>query len=311
MGVFIIFGGAGFIGSYLVEKLLSEGNRVVVADNLSTGTQRNVDLFTGHPGFSFHVHDTTVPFTYAGDVDAVVNLASPASPPDYLRRPIETLTVNSVGTLHTLELARKKGARYLLASTSEVYGDPLVHPQPETYWGNVNPVGPRSVYDESKRFAETAATAFREQYGTETRVARIFNTYGPRMRLDDGRVVTNMIGQALAGEPLTVYGDGTQTRSFCYATDTVDGLLRLLGSDYPHPVNIGNPAEITVRELADIIQQITGTHLPVEYRPLPQDDPKQRKPDITVARTELGWTPTVELRDGLARTFAHLRDENP
>jgi dTDP-glucose 4,6-dehydratase len=285
---------------------------VVCVDDFSTGRAGNVEHLVADERFVVVEHDVVAADTvarFAGDrFDVVMHLASPASPPEYLRRPIDTLDVGSVGTRHLLELAEVHGARFFLASTSEVYGDPLVHPQPEGYWGNVNPVGERSVYDEAKRFAEALTMAFHRSRGLDVRIVRIFNTYGPRMQADDGRVVTNFVNQALRGEPITVYGDGTQTRSFCYVTDEVAGLLALLDGEVTGPVNIGNPNEFTMLELAELVVELTGSDSVIEFHELPSDDPKLRQPDITVARTELGWEPTVQLRDGLRHTITWFRD---
>ena len=302
-------GGAGFIGAHLCRALVGRGWQVVAVDDLSTGRAGNVADLVGDPAFSLLERDVSRPFDVEGRVDAVLHFASPASPPDYLARPIETLQVGSLGTQQTLELARRNGARYLLASTSEVYGDPLVHPQPETYWGNVNPVGPRSVYDEAKRFAEAMATAYRRTHGTDVKIVRIFNTYGPGLRPGDGRAVPNFIAQALRGEPLTIYGDGSQTRSFCYVDDEVRGLLGLLLSEWAGgPVNIGNPEEHTIVELARTVVELTGSCSELVFQPLPADDPVRRCPDVTLATRELGWKPEVTLTDGLRRTIAWFRD---
>jgi dTDP-glucose 4,6-dehydratase len=303
----LVTGGAGFLGSHLCRTLLHRGWEVVAADNLLTGREANVADLAGER-FSLVERDVTRPLEVPGRLDAVLHFASPASPPDYLAHPIETMEVGSNGTRHTLELAREKGARYLLASTSEVYGDPLVHPQPEFYWGNVNPVGPRSVYDEAKRFAEAMATAYRTSHGVDVKIARIFNTYGPYLRPGDGRAVPNFITQALRGEPLTVYGDGSQTRSFCYVDDEVRGLLALLDSDWnAGPVNIGNPEEHTVLELAELVLEICGSSSPIVHAPLPADDPTRRRPDISLAERVLGWRPEVSLADGVARTVEWFR----
>ena len=304
----LVTGGAGFLGSHLCRALMARGWDVVAADNLLTGRRANVADLDGHAAFTFVEHDVTQPLALGGPVDAVLHFASPASPPDYLAHPLETLAVGSAGTRCTLELARAKGARYLLASTSEVYGDPLVHPQPETYWGNVNPVGPRSVYDEAKRFAEATATAYRTAAGVDVRIVRIFNTFGPYLRPGDGRAVPNFLDQALSGRPLTVYGDGTQTRSFCYVDDEVRGILALLDSDYAEgPVNIGNPGEHTILELAEVVLDVTGSESPIVFEPLPVDDPARRRPDISLAERVLGWRPEVSLRDGVARTAEWFR----
>ena len=307
MARIVVTGGAGFLGSHLVDALLDRGDEVVCIDNLLTGSTDNIEHVFGRQGFTFVEHDVSRYVWVPGPVDAVMHLASPASPVDYLEMPIQTLKVGSLGTHNCLGLAKAKGARFFLASTSEVYGDPLVHPQPETYWGNVNPVGPRGVYDEAKRFAEAITLAYHRNHGLEVRIVRIFNTFGPRMRARDGRVVSNFLVQALNGEPLTVYGDGTQTRSFCYVDDEISGFLALLDSDHTGPINIGNPAEFTMLELADIVNEVTGSDSPVVFEPLPVDDPTQRRPDITLARTLLGWEPKVDLRDGLARTADYFR----
>lgn len=304
---FIVSGAAGFIGSHLCDRLLDEGHEVLALDNLLTGSRANLAHLQGHPRFRFLQHDVCEPLEVEPPVDAVLHLASPASPKDYMRYPIETLDAGSTGTRRMLELARRHGARFLLSSTSECYGDPLVHPQPESYWGNVNPVGPRSCYDEAKRFAEALTMAYRRVHGLRTSIARIFNTYGPRMKLDDGRVVPTFLGQALRGAPLTVYGDGSQTRSFCYVSDMVEGLWRLLLSDEPGPVNLGNPTELTVLEFAQQILRLTGSRSPIEFLPLPQDDPRRRQPDITKARQVLGWEPRVALADGLRETIDWFR----
>jgi dTDP-glucose 4,6-dehydratase len=303
----VVTGGAGFLGSHLCDRLLAEGIEVVCIDNLLTGSLANIDHLFGRPGFTFVKHDVTNYIHVPGRVDFVLHFASPASPVDYLELPIQTLKVGSLGTHKALGLAQAVGARFLLASTSEVYGDPLVHPQPESYWGNVNPVGPRGVYDEAKRFAEAMTMAYHRFHGVSTRIVRIFNTYGPRMRARDGRVVPAFVCQALAGEPLTVFGDGSQTRSFCYVDDLIEGVVRVLFSELHEPVNIGNPAEMTVLQFAEAIRRLTGNHVPIEHRPLPVDDPKVRQPDITLARTRLGWQPRVPLEDGLARTVEYFR----
>ncbi len=307
----LVAGGAGFLGSHLCDALLDRGDEVVCVDNLVTGSARNVAHLADRAGFEFRDHDVTDPveaLTEAdlGPIDAVMNLASPASPKDYLALPIETLDVGSIGTRNLLELARHHGARFFMASTSEVYGDPLVHPQAESYWGHVNPIGERSVYDEAKRFSEALTTAYRRALGVDTRIVRIFNTSGPRMQVDDGRVVSNFIVQALRGEPLTIYGDGSQTRSFCYVADEIRGFLALLDSDEPGPVNIGNPVEFTMLELADLVLELTGSTAGIEHRPLPSDDPRQRRPDISIAAERLGWQPEVGLRDGLALTIPYF-----
>ncbi|MGB9604744.1 MAG: UDP-glucuronic acid decarboxylase family protein, partial [Bryobacteraceae bacterium] len=275
---FLVTGAAGFIGSHMCDRLLEEGHEVIAVDNLSTGSRANLEHLQGRPGFRFILHDVCEPLEIEEPLDGVLHLASPASPKDYLAHPIETLDVGSIGTRRMLELARRHGARFLLSSTSECYGDPLVHPQPESYWGNVNPVGPRSCYDEAKRFAEALTMAYRRVYGLRTSIARIFNTYGPRMKLDDGRVVPTFLDQALRGVPLTVYGDGSQTRSFCYVSDMIEGLWRLLLSGEPGPINLGNPVELTVLEFARRILELTGSRSPIEFRPLPEDDPRRRQP---------------------------------
>jgi dTDP-glucose 4,6-dehydratase len=303
----VVTGGAGFLGSHLCEHLLDRGDRVVAIDNLVTGRVANVEHLFGRRGFTFVEQDVSTYVWVPGEVDAVLHFASPASPRDYLEMPIQTLKVGSLGTHNCLGLAKAKGARFLLASTSEVYGDPQVHPQPETYWGHVNPVGPRGVYDEAKRFAEAMTMAYHRYHGLDVRIARIFNTYGPRMRIEDGRVVSNFLVQAIQGKPLTIYGDGRQSRSFCYVDDEVRGLLALLDSDVIGPVNIGNPGEFTVRELADLVLEVTGSPSEIVEEPLPVDDPTQRQPDLRLARERLGWEPTIPLREGLARTAEWFR----
>ena len=307
MARIVITGGAGFLGSHLADNLLARGDEVVAIDNLSTGNKANIEHLFGVEGFTFVEHDVSNFVWVPGDVDAVLHFASPASPIDYLEMPIQTLKVGSLGTHNTLGLALDKGATFFIASTSEVYGDPLVHPQTEEYWGNVNPVGPRGVYDEAKRFAEAMTMAYHRYHDLDTRIVRIFNTYGPRMRPDDGRVVSNFIVQALKGEPLTIYGDGTQTRSFCFVEDEVRGLIALLDSSENDPVNVGNPNEFTITELAEIVLEITGSSSKIEMHPLPTDDPTQRKPDITRARDILGWEPQVQLREGVERTIEYFR----
>jgi nucleoside-diphosphate-sugar epimerase len=304
----LLTGAAGFLGSHLAERLLKEGWEVIGVDNLSTGQRRNLDRLLAHPGFHFLQADVTRPLEVEGPLDWVLHFASPASPPRYQKLPIATLLVNAEGTRHLLDLALRKGARFFLASTSEVYGDPLVHPQPETYWGNVNPIGPRSIYDEGKRYAEALTTAYHRAYGVPVRIVRIFNSYGPFMDPEDGRVVSNFIVQALKGEPLTVFGDGSQTRSFCYVDDLIEGIRRLMEVDYPYPVNLGNPEEYRVLELAHLVKELTGSPSPITFLPLPEDDPKQRRPDITLARTLLGWEPKVPVREGLLRTIAYFRE---
>lgn len=302
----LITGAAGFLGSHLCDRFRREGHSVVAIDNYITGTPENLAHLRGD-GFELVQHDVTEYVHVPGVLDGILHFASPASPTDYLELPIQTLKVGSLGTHKALGLAKAKEARFLLASTSEVYGDPLVHPQPESYWGNVNPIGPRGVYDEAKRFAEALTMAYRRAHGVDTRIVRIFNTYGPRMRPGDGRVVSNFIVQALRGEPLTVYGDGGQTRSFCYVSDEVEGIYRLFMSDVTEPVNIGNPDEFRVSELADLVLELTGSPSKIRHLPLPEDDPKVRQPDITRARELLGWEPQVPLREGLAQTIEFFR----
>lgn len=307
MSTVVVTGGAGFIGSHLCEHLLARGDRVICVDNVVTGREMNVAHLVDNPKFSFLRHDIREPLPIDTPVDAVLHFASAASPPDYLARPIETLITGSAGTHNVLELAKRNGARFLLASTSEIYGDPLEHPQREDYWGNVNPIGPRSVYDEAKRFAESLTMAYHRKHGVDTGIVRIFNTYGERMRPDDGRVMTNFIVQAMEGRPLTVYGDGSQTRSFCYIDDEVRGILALLDSDVHVPVNIGNPNEVTILELTEVVMDVVGVRPGVVFDPLPVDDPTQRRPDISRARELLGWEPTVSLHDGIARMLAWIR----
>ncbi len=303
----LITGAAGFLASHLVDRFLVEGYEVVGVDNFITGSRGNLEHLDGNESFSLIEHDISQPLFVDMDLDGVLHFASPASPIDYLEFPIQTLKVGSLGTHNTLGLALAKNARYLLASTSEVYGDPLEHPQNESYWGNVNPVGPRGVYDEAKRFAEAMTMAYHRAHNVDTRILRIFNTYGPRMRPADGRVVSNFIVQALRGEPLSIYGDGSQSRSFCYVEDEVDGIFRLFNSDRTDPTNVGNPDEFTIRELADIVIEQTGSESEIVTLPLPEDDPKVRRPDITVAREVLGWEPKIDLREGLARTIPYFR----
>ncbi|MGH9190456.1 MAG: UDP-glucuronic acid decarboxylase family protein [Acidimicrobiales bacterium] len=303
----VVTGGAGFLGSHLCRALVARGDDVVAVDNLITGTLDNVADLAGNARFTFHHNDVSNYVQVPGPVDAVLHFASPASPRDYLEHPIPTLKVGSLGTHKTLGLAKEKGARYLLASTSEVYGDPLVHPQREDYWGNVNPVGPRGVYDEAKRFAEALAMAYHHAHNLDVRIVRIFNTFGPSMRRLDGRAVSNFLVAALADEPIEIYGDGSQTRSFCYVDDQVRGILALLDSDHVGPVNIGNPDEFTILDLAHTVLDVTGSRSPIEFRPLPTDDPRQRRPDITFARKLLDWEPQVDLREGLARTAEWFR----
>jgi len=299
-------GAAGFIGSHFCDRLIAEGHAVLGLDNFMTGSARNIEHLNSNPAFEFREWDVCRPLEIEEPVDGVLHLASLASPKDYFEHPIETLDVGSEGTRNMLELARRNGARFLVTSTSECYGDPLVHPQVETYWGNVNPVGVRSCYDESKRYAEALMMAYHRVHGLRTTIARIFNTYGPKMQLDDGRVVPAFIDQALRGEPLTVYGDGSQTRSFCYVRDLVDGLYRLVFSDERYPVNLGNPREMTILEFAEHIRNITGTRPPIVFKALPEDDPKRRQPDISKAKRVLGWEPKVSLEEGLRETIAYF-----
>ena len=308
MARIVVTGGAGFIGSHLCERFLAEEHEVICIDNLVTGNADNIAHLFADARFSFIPQDVTTYLHVKGELDAILHFASPASPTDYLELPIQTLKVGSLGTHKALGLAKEKGARLLLASTSEVYGDPLVHPQTEDYWGNVNPIGPRGVYDEAKRFAEALVMAYQRSHGLETRIGRIFNTYGPRMRLRDGRVVPNFISQALRGEDLTVYGDGSQTRSFCFVTDLVEGICRLLRSDYDGPVNLGNPQEMSVLDFAKLIISLTGSRSRIAFRPLPADDPQVRQPDIRLARRVLEWQPQVPLETGLRQTIAYFRD---
>ena len=303
----VVTGGAGFLGSHLVDRLLARGHKVIAIDNFVTGTVENIDHLAGNQNFKFIQQDVTEFIFLHEPVNYVWHFASPASPIDYLEIPIQTLKVGSLGTHKALGLAKHKGARFLLASTSEIYGDPLVHPQTEDYWGNVNTLGPRGCYDEAKRFAEAMTMAYHREHGVETRIVRIFNTYGPRMRLNDGRVVPAFISQALKHRPITVFGRGTQTRSFCYCADLIEGIFRLMMSDSVEPVNIGNPREMTVLEFAREIIRVTGSRSRIVYRPLPQDDPKQRRPDISRARARLRWEPQVQLAEGLAKTIAYFR----
>jgi len=307
----LVTGGAGFLGSHLCDFLLGQGHEVIGIDNLITGSIENISHLSGNERFRFIKHDVTEYIFVPGPLDAVLHFASPASPVDYLEYPIQTLKVGSLGTHKALGLAKEKKARFLLASTSEVYGDPQIHPQHEEYWGHVNPIGPRGVYDEAKRFAEAITMAYHRYHGVRTRIVRIFNTYGPRMRLNDGRVVPNFIAQALAGKPLTVFGDGSQTRSFCYYTDLIDGIHRLLTSDVDTPVNIGNPGEYSILEFARKILEITGSRSEIVYEKLPEDDPKVRQPDISKARKLLGWEPRVSLDEGLRRTIDFFRPSFP
>jgi dTDP-glucose 4,6-dehydratase len=304
----LITGAAGFLGSHLCERFLKEGMFVIGMDNLITGDMRNIEHLMPNPNFEFHHHDVTKFVHIPGELDYIMHFASPASPIDYLKIPIQTLKVGAMGTHNLLGLARVKNARFIIASTSEVYGDPLVHPQTEDYWGHVNPIGPRGCYDEAKRYQEAITMAYHRYHNLETRIVRIFNTYGPRMRLNDGRVLPAFIGQALRGEDITVFGDGSQTRSFCYVDDLVEGIYRLLLSDYSLPVNIGNPGEITIGEFAEEIIKLTGTDQKVVYKPLPQDDPKQRQPDITKAKEILGWEPKVSREEGLRITYDYFRN---
>jgi dTDP-glucose 4,6-dehydratase len=308
MARILITGGAGFIGSHLCERFLDNGAEVICMDNLITGNADNIAHLFPNSRFSFIPQDITNYIYVKGPLDAILHFASPASPIDYLELPIQTLKVGSLGTHKALGLAKEKGARFLLASTSEVYGDPLIHPQKEDYWGNVNPIGPRGVYDEAKRFAEAMTMAYHRFHKVETRIVRIFNTYGPRMRLNDGRVVPNFVSQALRGEDLTVYGDGGQTRSFCYVSDLVEGIMRLLHSDYDGPVNLGNPREMSVLEFARVIIALTGSRSQIAFKPLPVDDPKVRQPDIGLARRLLGWEPQVALEDGLKETISYFQE---
>ena len=303
----VITGGAGFIGSHLCERFLAEGHEVVCLDNLITGALENIEHLRSNPGFSFIRHNVSDHITLDGPVDNVLHFASPASPVDYLAHPIPTLKVGSLGTHNTLGLAKAFGARFLLASTSEVYGDPAIHPQREDYWGNVNPIGVRGVYDEAKRFAEAMTMAYHRYHQLDTRIIRIFNTFGRRMRLDDGRVLPNFMGQALRGEPLTIYGDGSQTRSFCYVDDLVEGIVRLLATDFHEPVNLGNPDEVTILEFAREILALSGSKSTLDFRPLPQDDPRVRRPDISRARQLLGWEPRINRTEGLQRTLEYFQ----
>lgn len=304
----LITGAAGFLGSHLCDRFIAEGYQVVAMDNLITGDIKNIEHLFPLKQFEFYNHDVSNYVHVSGQLDYILHFASPASPIDYLKIPIQTLKVGSLGTHNLLGLAKEKKARFLIASTSEVYGDPMVHPQPEEYWGNVNPVGPRSVYDEAKRFQEAITMAYHTFHGLETRIVRIFNTYGPRMRLNDGRVLPAFIGQALRGEDLTIFGDGTQTRSFCYVDDLVEGIYRLLHSDYVYPINIGNPNEITMNDFAQEIIKLTGTDQKIIYLPLPQDDPKQRQPDISKAQEILNWSPKIDRKEGLKLTYEYFKN---
>ena len=307
--VSVVTGGAGFLGSHLSDRLLAEGHRVIAIDNLITGNQANIGHLAGSPDYHFIQHNVSN-FIFLPDskIDFVFHFASPASPIDYLELPIPTLKVGALGTHNALGLAKHKEATFILASTSECYGDPLVHPQTEDYWGNVNPIGPRGVYDEAKRFAEAMTMAYHRFHNLDTKIVRIFNTYGPRMRLRDGRVVPAIIGQALTGKPLTIFGDGTQTRSFCYVSDLIDGIFRLAISDFHEPVNLGNPCEMTIQQFAEEIRRMTGTKSSIEYKPLPVDDPKVRQPDITRARKVLGWEPKVDFDEGIRRTIEYFKE---
>ena len=305
--VYVVTGGAGFLGSHLTDRLLAEGHRVIAIDNLLTGNVRNIEHLSGNPDYRFIEHDVTNFIYLPGQVDFVFHFASPASPIDYLEYPIPTLKVGALGTHNTLGLAKDKGATYLIASTSEVYGDPLIHPQKEDYWGNVNPIGPRGVYDEAKRFAEAMTMAYHRYHRLDTKIVRIFNTYGPRMRLEDGRVVPAFIGQALKGKPLTVFGDGSQTRSFCYVSDLIDGIFRLSQSETHLPVNIGNPNEMTIKEFGEAIIEKIGGESRLEFRPLPEDDPRVRQPDISHARELLGWEPEVTFDVGITQTIGYFK----
>ncbi|HTM02611.1 MAG TPA: UDP-glucuronic acid decarboxylase family protein [Vicinamibacterales bacterium] len=305
----VVTGAAGFIGSHLCEALLARGHYVIGIDNLITGDRGNIAHLAGRSDFEFVEQDISSPFTVSGTVDNVLNFASPASPIDYAELPLETMTVGSAGTHHALELARAHGARFVMASTSEVYGDPLEHPQKESYWGHVNSYGPRSCYDEAKRYSEALVYTYRHRFAVDTKIVRIFNTYGPRMRLKDGRAVPAFMAQALRGEDITVFGDGRQTRSFCYVTDLVDGILRLMESNEHDPVNLGNPHEVTIEEIARTIVKLVGARSAIVYRPLPKDDPRQRKPDITRARTVLGWEPTIGLEAGLLKTVDYFKSK--
>jgi len=304
----VVTGAAGFLGSHLTDYLLAQGYKVIGIDSLLTGNVRNIEHLAGNPDYRFIKHDVTNYIYLPGDVHLVFHFASPASPIDYLKLPIQTLKVGSLGTHNTLGLAKAKGATYLIASTSETYGDPLEHPQKETYWGNVNPIGPRGVYDEAKRFSEAMVMGYHRAHNMDTKIVRIFNTYGPRMRLEDGRVVPAFIGQALQGQPITVFGDGSQTRSFCYVSDLIDGIYKLSQSDYHEPVNIGNPREMTVLDFAKKIQKIIGTNEPIIHQDLPKDDPKVRQPDITLARNLLGWEPKVPFEEGIVKTIEYFRE---
>lgn len=303
----LVTGGAGFLGSHLCDALISEGNHVIAVDNLLTGNLENLKHLSKDPRFSLEVHDICQPFDF-GAVDYVFDFASPASPVDYMKYAIETLKVGSLGVFHSLELARKYNAKFLISSTSECYGDPNQHPQNESYWGNVNPIGPRSVYDEAKRFAEATTMAYHRYHQVDTHIVRIFNTYGPRLQVNDGRVISNFLTQALRGDPLTIYGDGSQTRSFCYVSDEIEGILRLSRSEEHHPVNIGNPNEFTILECAKLVKEVTNSTSQIEFLPLPVDDPKQRCPDITKAKALLGWVPQIDLETGLRLSLDYFRE---
>ncbi len=303
----MVTGAAGFLGSHLCDRLLAEGHEVIGLDNLVTGNIRNVEHLSGNPRYQFIKHDVTEYIFLSGPLDALLHFASPASPIDYLELPIQTLKVGALGTHKALGLAREKGSRFLIASSSEVYGDPLIHPQKEDYWGNVNPIGPRGVYDEAKRFGEALTMAYHRSHGVDTKIVRIFNTFGPRMRANDGRVVPAFITQALAGEPLTIFGDGTQTRSFCFVSDLIEGIYRLLLSDLSEPCNVGNPAEMTIQQFAEEVLRLTGSKSTLTYEPLPTDDPKVRQPDISHAKEKLGWEPRVSLKEGLRQTIEFFR----
>ncbi|HEY1730588.1 MAG TPA: UDP-glucuronic acid decarboxylase family protein [Terriglobales bacterium] len=303
----LVTGGSGFLGSHLCDALLAQGHSVLCADNLLTGNLRNIAHLRQEPRFEFREQDVSQPFDF-GKLDYIFHFASPASPVDYLEHAIETLQVGSLGTMNCLELAKKYGAKFFMASTSECYGDPLEHPQKETYWGNVNPIGPRSVYDEAKRFSEATTMAYHRYHQVDTHIVRIFNTYGPRLQLNDGRVISNFMKQALLGEDLTVYGEGLQTRSFCYVSDEIAGILALANSDEHEPTNIGNPTEFTILECAEVVLEVTGAKSKIRYEPLPQDDPKQRRPDITKARRLLGWEPKIDLRSGLKMSLEYFRE---
>jgi dTDP-glucose 4,6-dehydratase len=304
----LVTGAAGFLGSHLCDRLLREGHEVIGLDNLITGNIRNIEHLSGNPAFQFIKHDVTEYIFLSGQLDALLHFASPASPIDYLELPIQTLKVGALGTHKALGLAREKNARFLIASSSEVYGDPLVHPQHESYWGNVNPIGPRGVYDEAKRFGEALTMAYHRSHGLDTKIVRIFNTFGPRMRANDGRVVPAFITQALSGEPLTIFGDGKQTRSFCFVSDLIEGIYRLLLSDVNEPVNLGNPTEMTIREFAEHVLRETGSSATITFEPLPTDDPKVRQPDISLAREKLGWEPQVSLAEGLRETIRYFQE---